>query len=118
MNFKFIDLLIGTCSGVIIAFTVSQIIPGHWNMFLGMVAGGAIGMVLKFLLLILLAPFFGAFEVMIPVGIIAMLVGMMSGMAATQSRFTNGCIVAMGGILGFTVAVCIYLSNNKLQRAH
>jgi len=117
MNFKVIDLLIGTSSGAIIAFAVSQIIPAHWNMFLAMAVGGVIGMILKFMLLIILAPFFGAFEVMIPVGIIAMLVGMMSGMAATQASATEGCITATGAVLGFTVAVCIYFSNKKLQRS-
>jgi hypothetical protein len=117
MNFKIIDTLIGTVSGAIIAFTVSQIIPAHWNMFLGMAVGGVIGMVLKFMLLIMLAPFFGAFEVMIPVSLIAMMVGMLSGMAATHGDIPGWCITVTGGVLGFTVAVCIYFSNKKLQRS-
>ena len=73
-------------------------------------------MVLKFLLLIFLAPFFGAFEVMIPLGIIAMLVGMMSGMAAVHGGVPFWCIPAAGGIIGFVVAVLIYLANNKRVR--
>jgi len=112
MNFKNIDWLIGTFSGIIIAFTVSQTIPAHWNMFLAMAVGGGIGMVLQFILLILLAPFFGAFEVMIPVSIIAMVVGMLSGMAA--GSVPGECITATGGILGLTVAILIYFSNKKL----
>lgn len=117
MNFKIIDLLIGSCSGTIIAFAVVQTIPVDWNMFLAMVAGGVISMILKFTLLILLAPFFGAFEVMIPVGIIAMIVGMLSGMATVHSSVPNGCIVAGGGVLGFVIAVFIYFSNKKLARS-
>ncbi len=117
MNFKVIDSLIGICSGVIIAFTVSQIIPIGWNMFLAMAVGGAIGMVLKFILLLLLAPFFGAFEVMIPLSLIAMSVGMLSGMSTTLGSIPVACIVATGGVLGFTVAVCIYFSNKKLLRS-
>ena len=117
MNFKVIDLLIVTCSGAIIAFAVSQIIPAHWNMFLAMAVGGVIGMVLKFMLLILLAPFFGAFEVMIPVSLIAMMVGMLSGISAAQGSVPVECIVAVGGVLGFTVALLIYFSNKKLLRS-
>lgn len=114
MNFRIIDSLIGTCSGAIIAFAVSQIIPAHWNMFLAMAVGGGIGMVLKFILLLLLAPFFGAFEVMIPLSIIAMSVGMLSGMMS--GSVPAGCISATGGILGLAVSVAIYFSNKKLTR--
>jgi hypothetical protein len=118
MNFKVIDGLIGTLSGAIIAVAVSQIIPAHWNMFLGMAVGGAIGMILKFLLMICLIPFFGAFEVMIPLSIIAMMVGMLSGMATAHGSVPGWCITATGGVLGFTVAVYIYFSNKKLLRSN
>lgn len=116
MNFKKIDSLIGTCSGAIIAFAVTQIVPTHGNMFLAMTVGGGIGMVLKFILLILLAPFFGAFEVMIPLSIIAMSVGMLSGMAASQGSVPDGYISAAGGIMGLAVSSAIYFSNQRLLR--
>ena len=116
MNFKIIDPLTGTCSGVIIAFAVSQIIPADWNMFLAMAVGGGIGMVLKFVLLLLLAPFFGAFEVMIPLSIIAMSVGMLSGMISAQGSVPAWCISVTGGIIGLTVSMAIYFSNKKLVR--
>ena len=116
MNLKIIDPLTGACSGAIIAFAVSQIIPTDWNMFLAMAVGGAIGMALKFVLLLLLAPFFGAFEVMIPLSIIAMSVGMLSGMAVAQGSVPDGCISVTGGMIGLTVAMAIYFSNKKLTR--
>ncbi|MCH8313631.1 MAG: hypothetical protein IID17_11670 [Nitrospinae bacterium] len=116
MNFKIIDPLTGICSGAIIAFAVSQIIPTDWNMFLAMAVGGGIGMVLKFVLLLLLAPFFGAFEVMIPLSIIAMSVGMLSGMASAQGSVPDGCISVTGGIIGLAVSAAIYFSNKKLVR--
>ncbi len=114
MNFKIIDPLIGAGSGAIIAFTVSQIIPANWNMFLAMAAGGGIGMILKFVFLLLLAPFFGAFEVMIPLSIIAMSVGMLSGMASTNGSVTDGCISVTGGLVGLAVSVVVYFSNKNL----
>lgn len=114
MNFKIIDLLIGTLSGSVIAFTVDQLVPGHWNMLLAMAVGGALGMVLKFILLVLLAPFFGAFEVMIPLSLIAMTVGMLSGMATVHESVPSECIAVGGGMIGFSVAVGIYFSNKKL----
>jgi hypothetical protein len=114
MNFKIIDPLVGFCSGAIIAFAVSQIIPEGWNMFLAMVVGGGVGMFLKFIFLLLLAPFFGAFEVMIPLSLIAMSVGMLSGMAAAQGGFSGACILAAGGIIGLAVSTVIYYSNKKL----
>ncbi len=117
MNFKIIDYTIGTVSGIIIAFTVLQIIPGHWNMLLGMLAGSVIGMALKFVLLIGLAPFFGAFEVMIPVSLIAMIVGMVSGMAATAGPIPAGCVYAAGGAIGFAIAGMVLRSNRKLTQS-
>ncbi len=113
MNFKLIDLTIGTLSGFIIACTVVQIIPGHWNMFAGMLAGGGIGMAFKFFLLLLLAPFFGAFEVMIPLSLIAMAVGMGAGMAATAA-LSGTAVCAAGGVIGLCVAALVLRSNEKL----
>jgi hypothetical protein len=118
MNFKIIDSLIGVCSGAIIAFAVSQIISTDWNMFLAMAVGGGVGMVLKFILLILLAPFFGAFEVMIPLSIIAMSVGMLSGMMAAQGSFSTEFTSITGAILGLAVSVAIYFSNKKLTHLY
>ncbi len=114
MNFKVIDLIIGVFSGILIAFAVCRIVPAHWNMLAGMFAGGVIGMALKFALLILLAPFFGAFEVMIPLSIIAMIVGMTSGMAVSHGGIPQALIASGGGTIGFAIAVLIYYSNKKL----
>ena len=114
MNFKIIDPLVGFCSGAIIAFAVSQTIPTGLNMFLAMAVGGGIGMVFKFVFLLLLAPFFGAFEVMIPLSIIAMSVGMLAGMASAQGDVPTECISVTGGVIGLTVSTVIYFSNKKL----
>lgn len=75
-------------------------------------------MALKFTLLILLAPFFGAFEVMIPVSLIAMIVGMGSGMAASEGSAPVWCITTIGGLTGWIVAMIIFFSNKNLLRSH
>jgi len=112
MNFKIIDPLIGAGSGALIACAVSLIVPAGWNMFLAMAAGGGIGMGLKFILLLGLAPFFGAFEVMIPLSVIAMSVGMLSGMMS--GSVPAWCIILTGTITGLAVSSAIYFSNKKL----
>ena len=80
MNLKIADFFIGTFSGGLVALVVYLILSSPSNMPMGMVLGGLIGMVLVMPLTILLMPFVGAFEVMIPLGIIGMGVGMTTGM--------------------------------------
>ena len=117
MNFKIIDPLTGAGSGAIIAGAVYLALPEGWNMIQGMIAGGAVGMGCAFFLMILLMPFFGSFEVMIPVGIIGMLVGMTVGMTLALNPAPAFCLIALGGLMGLTVAIIIYFSNKKHLRA-
>ena len=68
---------------------------------------------ISFFLTLLLMPFFGAFEVMIPLHIIGMLTGMMVGMALTLGSTPTFCLTTLGGLTGITVAIIIYFSNKK-----
>jgi len=113
MNFKVIDPLIGAGSGAAIATLVYFILPGDWNMIPCMIAGGLSGMGIAFFLTLLLMPFFGAFEVMIPLHIIGMITGMMVGMALTLGSTPTFCLTTLGGLTGITVAIIIYFSNKK-----
>ena len=113
MNFKIIDPLIGAGSGAAIATLVYFILPGDWNMIPCMIAGGLSGMGIAFFLTLLLMPFFGAFEVMIPLHIIGMITGMMVGMALTLGSTPTLCLTTLGGLTGITVAIIIYFSNKK-----
>jgi hypothetical protein len=113
MNFKIIDPLIGAGSGAAIATLVYFILPGDWNMIPCMIAGGLSGMGIAFFLTLLLMPFFGAFEVMIPLHIIGMITGMMVGMALTLGSTPTVCLTTLGGLTGITVAIIIYFSNKK-----
>ncbi len=111
MNFKIIDPLIGAGSGATMATLVYYILPGDWSMIPSMLAGGFSGMGISFFLTLLLMPFFGAFEVMIPLHITGMLTGMMVGMASTLDSTPMFCLAALGGLTGLTVAIIIYFSN-------
>ena len=118
MKFKISDPLVGFCAGGIIAFLVYQAVPSHWNMFAGMILGGVMGMILKFVFMIGLIPFFGAFETMIPLSIIGMTVGMTGGMAAAYGDLPLSCTTAAGAMIGLLIAVMIQISNRRYQKIH
>ncbi|PIP71932.1 MAG: hypothetical protein COW89_09195 [Nitrospinae bacterium CG22_combo_CG10-13_8_21_14_all_47_10] len=108
MNLKIADFFIGTFSGSLVAGVVHYLLPPVMPMLLG----GVIGMLLVLPLKILLMPFFGAFEVMIPLGIIGMTVGMTAGALSTLT--SGNIVIASGGVMGFIISAIIYFSNKRL----
>ena len=114
MNLKIADFFIGTFSGGLVALVVYLILSSPSNMPMAMGLGGLIGMVLVMPLTILLMPFVGAFEVMIPLGIIGMGVGMTTGMLSAIPAISGYAVIAWGDLAGFTVAMLIYFSNKHL----
>ena len=113
MNLKIADFF-GTFSGGLVALVVYLILSSPSNMPRAMVLGGLIGMVLVLPLKILLMPFVGAFEVMIPLGIIGMGVGMTAGMLSAIPGISGYVVIAWGNLAGCMVAVIIYFSNKRL----
>lgn len=110
MNLKIADFFIGPISGSLVAGVVLCLLPSQPIM--PMLLGGVIGMLLVVPLKFLLMPFFGAFEVMIPLGIIGMTVGMAAGMLSTN--LPGAMVIALGGLMGFIVSGIIYFSNKRL----
>jgi len=108
MILKIADFFIGTFSGALIAKVVSYISPP----FMPMLTGGLIGMALALSLKIALMPVFGAFEVMIPVSITGMIVGMSSGMLS--NIVASNIVITSGALTGFIVATTIHFSNKNL----
>ena len=108
MILKVADFFIGTFSGALIAKVVSYISPT----FMPMLTGGLIGMTLALILKIALMPVFGAFEVMIPVSITGMIVGMSSGMLS--NIVASNIVIIFGALTGFIVATIIHFSNKNL----
>ena len=96
------------------AFCSHIAVSPNLNMLLAMILGGLIGMSLMIILMVFLMPFCGAFEVMIPLHINAMLVGMPAGMLATLPSFSSFEVSLGGGVTGFFVAFLIYLTNKRL----
>jgi hypothetical protein len=110
---KIIDFFIGICAGGLVALVV-LLLPSPPNMFVAMILGGLTGMVLVLPLKILLMPFVGAFEVMIPLGIIGMGVGMTAAMLCTVPAVSDSMIIAWGNLVGLAVSSLIYRSNKIL----
>ena len=113
MNLKIADFFIGTFSGGLVALVVFLLLSSPSNMLLAMVLGGLIGMMLALQLKILLMPFFGAFEVIIPLGIIGMGVGMTAGMLSAIPSISGYAVITWGDIAGFLVSTIIYFSNKR-----
>lgn len=114
MNLKIADFFIGTFAGGLVALVVYLVLSTQPNMLIAMVLGGLIGMVLVLPLKILLMPFVGAFEVMIPLGIIGMGVGMTAGMLSAIPGISGYVVIAWGNLAGCIVATIIYFSNKRL----
>ena len=111
MNLKVADFFIGAFCGSLVAGMVFWLLPTP--PFIPMILGGLIGMLLVLPLKILFMPFFGAFEVMIPLGIIGMGVGMATGMLSRLPDLSANMVIAGGGVMGFIVATIIFFSNKR-----
>ncbi|MEC7641310.1 MAG: hypothetical protein VYC17_04055 [Nitrospinota bacterium] len=114
MNYKIIDPLIAAMIGGLAVIIAVKAVPTSSNMLLGMLLGGLCGMALQVVLMLPLMILFGAFEVMIPFALIAMPVGMLSGMAVTGTHAKPFEITCSGAFFGLLVAVFIYFYNRKL----
>ena len=117
MTLRILDFFIGTLSGAFMAFFSHLAISPSLNMLHGMVIGGLIGMSLMIIFMVLLMPFFGAFEVMIPLHINAMFVGMPVGMLSTLPSMSLFDATLAGAAIGFFVSLLVYLSNKRLTKS-
>jgi hypothetical protein len=113
MNLKIADFFIGTFSGGTVALVVYWALSTQTNMAVAMLLGGLIGMVIVLPLKFLLMPFFGGFEVVIPLGIIGMGVGMTAGMLSAIPNISGYTVIAWGDAAGLLVATLIYFHNKK-----
>ena len=108
MSLKIADFFIGAFCGALVAGLVSYISPP----FMPMLLGGLIGMLLVIPLKIVLMPLFGAFEVMIPLAIIGMTVGMGAGMLSFAIVASN-IVITFGAMTGLLIATIVYFSNKR-----
>ena len=117
MILKIADFFIGTLSGAAMAFCIDLLIPSELNMIIGMLLGTLTGMAMMLVMMFLLIPFFGAFEVMIPLHANGMMVGMASGMLSTLPLVTSNHLTILGALIGFLVSLSIYFSNKYLTQS-
>ena len=115
MSYKIIDPLIAAIIGSLVAITAAKVVPADSNMLLGMLLGGICGIALQIVLMFPLMILFGAFEIMIPFALIAMPVGMMSGMTKAWFNVSISKFTWAGAIFGLFVAIFIYFSNRKIR---
>ncbi len=112
MYYKIIDPLFLAGAGAIIAFTVAEIIPASMPMALAMLVGGVLGMAMNMLFTVLFAPFLGAFQVMMALGLVAMPLGMAAAMA--ENALPLPLLVLIGAASGLAVALYIGRANRRL----
>lgn len=117
MILKIADFFIGPLSGALMSFCIYLVVEPELNMFLGMILGGVIGMILMLITMIALMPFFGAFEVMIPLHLNGMLVGMSAGMLSTLPSIASNQLIIGGAVIGFLVSLYIHFSNKHLTQS-
>ena len=117
LAFRLGDYLAGILTGVLTALAVRAIVGPNWDMVMAMLAGMAVGMGVHLSVLVLLVPLLGAFEVMIPGGIIGMYGGMLFGMrdAMQHNVISLSQALAVGGFFGFVVVFVIRWWNRQLQ---
>jgi len=117
LSFRLGDYLAGILTGVLTALAVRAIVGPNWDMVLAMLAGMGAGIGVHLSLFVLLIPLLGAFEVMIPGGIIGMYGGMLFGMrdAMQQDVISLDQALTVGGLFGFVVVFVIRWWDRQLR---
>jgi hypothetical protein len=101
------DYLAGSLTGLLTAFAVRAVIGPQWDMVVAMFVGMAVGMVIHLSLLLLIIPFLGTFEAMMPSAVIGMYGGMLFGMrdSMQQTYVSLNTALAVGAFFGLVVVI-------------
>ena len=109
------DLLANPGISALVALMVSVLVANSWHVAPGMVVGMALGIVVAVVGLILLTPFFGAFEIMLPGMTGAMVTGMIVGMRAAMTPIDPGGEAGLGAVIGLAVLIAVRLLDRKIR---
>ena len=107
----FVPIIIGALTAGAVALTVSPALA----MPLAMIIGMLWGMAAQVLVLFLLMPLFGAFEVMVPSMMAGIAGGMVAGMLAVSWLTDITFLVIIGIAVGGIVYGWVYWGNRRLK---
>lgn len=103
------DLLTNALAGAAAALAARGTISDVWNPVVAMPAGMLLGMFASLPVILVLMPFFGAFEVMLPAMLTGMIAGMVVGMLEAMDPLTIPKAALSGGGIGALVVVLVYV---------
>ncbi len=117
LYFRIGDYLAGALTGGITALAVRMLVGPQWDMVLAMLVGMAAGMSVHLILLLVLVPLFGDFEVMMPGALIGMYGGMLFGMrdSMQQAYVSLGLACAVGVLWGVLVVSAVRWLDHQLK---
>lgn len=117
LSFRLGDYLAGALTGGLTALAVRLVVGPQWDMVVAMVVGTAVGMTIHLLLLLVLVPLCGDFEVMMPGAVIGMYGGMLFGMrdSMQQASVSLGMACAVGVLWGLLIVLGVRWLDRQLK---
>ncbi len=117
LYFSIGDYLAGALTGALTALAVRAVVGPEWDMVVAMLVGTTLGMSVHLLLLLVLVPLLGDFEVMMPGAVIGMYGGMLFGMrdSMQQASISLGAALAVGVLWGLLVVLAVRWWDRQLK---
>jgi hypothetical protein len=117
LYFRIGDYLAGALTGGVTALAVRMLVGPQWDMVVAMLVGMATGMSVHLVLLLVLVPLFGDFEIMMPGALIGMYGGMLFGMrdSMQQAYVSLGSACAVGVLWGVLVVLAVRWLDHQLK---
>ncbi len=117
LYFRLGDYLAGALTGGLTALAVRMLVGPQWDMVVAMLVGTAAGMTVHLLLLLVLVPLVGDFEVMMPGALIGMYGGMLFGMrdSMQQAYVSLEMACAVGVLWGLLVVLGVRWLDQQLK---
>lgn len=109
------DLSCSIVVGVLTAVAVTATVSEAWPMLAAMVIGMCLGMAVAAVSILGFGPFFGMIELQMPAMLAGMLTGMVVAMTATTIPLASSTASVIGGTLGLTTFVAVWLADARLR---
>ena len=109
------DLSCSIVVGVLTAVAATATVSEAWPMLAAMVVGMVLGMAVAAVGILGFGPFFGMIELQMPAMLAGMLTGMVVAMTATTIPLASSTASVIGGTLGLTTFVAVWLADARLR---